>query len=235
MEKIREALAKARSDKAFRQQHPVADVGRFEKPIDRESNDTSGPRPDGTTEKGVEASSGQGHDNVSQEQTPDDKVPDTVVGRETGAVGLDSATIDGNFVPDDGPSSGPLIQEPEVPSYRQRSTGRAAVIDIEESADAGPADTDEAASVPAKSQEPARRVRPQKSKPLVIAAVGGLVIGGLVLVHVLLVPLDTVWAALVSGEGNIGEAVGPALEKALRWAEKIVEALVGLLGAPEPS
>jgi len=231
LEKIREALAKARSDKAFRQQHPVADVARYEKPTQRESNDTSGLPVDGTPEERLEGPSEQNR--ISDPEMGSAADVDTDAGGEA----TDLAPSEGEVVmPGADPAPVSEVREPEAPSFRDNSVRRAAVIDIEENAVPDPPDTDEPAPVVAENLPPARRSGSKRSKWLVIGGVGGLMIfGGAALVHVFLVPLDTVWAALTTGDGTVGEALGPVMEKTLRWVEHAVDVLVSLLGAPEPS
>lgn len=230
MEKIREALAKARSDEAFRQQHPVADVARYEKPNNRESNDTSVPPTDGTPNETLEGRSE--HDRVSS-ALEKEAAADADAGR--GAAGLDSSMGEVVISGAD-PAQVAEVQEPEAPSFRDKAARRATVIDIEENAVPDPPDTDEPAPVVAENLPPARRSGSKRSKWLVIGGVGGLMIfGGAALVHGFLVPLDMVWAALTTGDGTVGEALGPVMEKTMRWVEHLVGVLVSFLGTPEPS
>ena len=231
MEKIREALAKARSDETFRQQHPVADLGTHEEPSPLESNDTAGPADEPVA----------GREAFGEDEAAGYGAPGPAIGEGEPEVAAPPAQ-DAIVLPDpDRPAA--TVRMPTVRAVDaievEEEVGEEPDVDVHVDIDAETAPMDEPAPVMVEdvpSEKPAGG-RSRRGKLLGIAGMAILfvVLGALALVHVYVMPLQDAWAALLAGDGSFVAAFAPVLETAADWAARFVEVLVGVLGGPEPS
>lgn len=199
MEKIREALAKAKSDKAFREGHPVNDLGSRNSGHVEESNDTD-------ALAGAVSVADIDHDRLEPESEPrQEEHP------EKPAVG------------------GPLLQhsddykdEPAGDLEIKDELELVATTNVGDSSgpqepDSHLRDNDDPPPSPAKrAPKPKPRIARRITWAMLLIAIAGLGV-----VHYFFLSLDEVWLIISAPEGVVAETARWAFQSALSWAENI--------------